>query len=73
MFKNPILDDFFVLRRNHTELRILKQMICLLCLWSYFEKTENTINEENNLLNNNFYKIGFIDGTKIAVEAKKVT
>ena len=95
MFKNPILDDFFVLRRNNTESKILKQNDMLTSVYevkeslfkfiqqltvdseikkelvTYFEKIENTINEENDLLNNNFYKIGFIDGTKIAVEVKK--
>lgn len=95
MFKNPLLDNFFVLRRNETESKILKQNNMLTSVYEvkeslfkfieqltvdneikkelveYFEKIENTISEENDLLNNNFYKIGFIDGTKIAVEVKK--
>ena len=95
MFKNPLLDNFFVLRRNETESKILKQNNMITSVYEvkealfkfieqltvdseikkelveYFEKIENTINEENDLLNNNFYKIGFIDGTKIAVEVKK--
>lgn len=95
MFKNSLLDNFFVLRRNETESKILKQNNMVTSVYEvkeslfkfieqltvdseikkelkeYFEKIENTINEENDLLNNNFYKIGFIDGTKIAVEVKK--
>ena len=75
MFKNPILDDFFVLRRNNTESKILKQNDMLTSVYevkeslfkfieqltvdseikkelvTYFEKIENTINEENDLLN----------------------